>query len=66
LREQEAGGENSNQKNDAKEYKAIAYVGSGAVAFHGVVCLLFLEREMERTHQSAQSGRLSDHNGEGE
>lgn len=38
----------------------------GAVVLIRVVLSYFLEREMERTHQSAQSGRLSDHNGEGE
>lgn len=33
----------------------------GAVVLIRVVLSYFLEREMERTHQSAQSGRLSDH-----
>lgn len=37
----------------------------GAVVLVRIVLSYFLEREMERTHQSAQSGRLSDHNGMG-
>ena len=36
-----------------------------AIVLIRIVMSYFLEREMERTHQSAQSGRLSDDNGGG-
>ena len=35
----------------------------GSVVLIRIVLSYFLEREMERTHQSAQSGRLSKRNG---
>lgn len=38
----------------------------GAVVVIRIVLSYFLEREMERTHQSSQSGRLSSTNGFGE
>lgn len=38
----------------------------GAVVAVRIVLSYFLEREMERTHQSAQSGRLSDRESLGE
>jgi uncharacterized membrane protein len=37
----------------------------GAIVFIRIVLSYFLEREMERTHQSARSGRLSDTGGNG-
>lgn len=36
----------------------------GAIVLIRIVMSYFLEREMERTHQSALSGRLSDSDGE--
>ena len=45
----------------APEWEHIGMLGS--VVLIRIVLSYFLEREMERTHQSAQTGRLSKRNG---